>query len=108
MQARDVSIQEAIDILTEMLNQCMDDYIKLKSQLPLFSADMDVELERYFHAMENFMQGLHCGIMSARVSVEPHLLDSKLDMVCCTGCFRDIDVTNRENLVVTLFEKGAV
>jgi hypothetical protein len=37
----------------------------------------------------------------------PHLLDSKLDMVCCIGYFRGVDVTNRENLVVPLFEKGA-
>jgi hypothetical protein len=105
MQERDVSLQEAIDILTEMLNQRVDDYIKIKSQLPSFGTDVDVVLERYFHAMENFVQGLHCGITSARVSVEPHLLDSKLDVVCCTGFFRGIDATNRENLVVTLSRK---
>jgi hypothetical protein len=49
-------LQEAIGILTEMLNRCVDDYIKLMSQLPSFNTDVDVELERYSHAMENFAQ----------------------------------------------------
>ncbi|KAG2122375.1 hypothetical protein BD769DRAFT_1474969 [Suillus cothurnatus] len=39
-----------------MLNRCVDDYIKLMSQLPSFNTDVDVELERYSHAMENFAQ----------------------------------------------------
>jgi hypothetical protein len=90
MQERDVGLQEAINILTEMLNQRVDDYIKLKSQLPSFGADVDVELERYFHAMENFVHG------------------AALWCYYSPRYFRGVDVTNRENLVVTLFEKGAV
>lgn len=57
MHERDVGLQEAINILTEMLNQRVDDYINLKSQLPSFGADVDAELERYLHALENFTQG---------------------------------------------------
>lgn len=57
MHERDVGLQEAINILTEMLNQRVDDYIKLKSELPSFGADVDAELEKYLHALENFVQG---------------------------------------------------
>ncbi|KAG2104282.1 isoprenoid synthase domain-containing protein [Suillus cothurnatus] len=81
---------EAINILTEMLNQRVDDYIKIKSLLPSFGTDVDVELERYFHAMENFVQG------------------AALWYYFSPRFFHGIDATNRENLVVTLFEKGAV
>jgi hypothetical protein len=52
--------------------------------------------------------GPHCGVTTAQVSAKPRLLDSKFEIVCFTGYFRGVDVTNRENLVVTLFEKGAV
>jgi hypothetical protein len=73
MQERDVGLQEAINILTEMLNQRVDDYIKLKSQLPSFGADVDVELERYFHAMENFVHGaaLWCYYSPSKCQASP-------------------------------------
>ncbi|KAG2145668.1 terpenoid synthase [Suillus cothurnatus] len=89
MHERDVGLQEAINILTEMLNQRVDDYIKLKSELPSFGADVDAELERYLHALENFVQG----------TVLWYYLSPRY--------FRGVDVTNRKNLVVPLFEKGA-
>jgi hypothetical protein len=57
MHERDVGLQEAINILTEMLNQRVNDYIKFKSQLPSFGTDVDAELQRYLHALENFVQG---------------------------------------------------
>lgn len=89
MHERDVGLQEAINILTDMLNQRVDDYVELKSQLPSFGADVDAELERYLHALENFVQG----------TVLWYYLSPRY--------FRGVDVTNRENLVVPLFEKGA-
>ncbi|KIK45444.1 hypothetical protein CY34DRAFT_10411 [Suillus luteus UH-Slu-Lm8-n1] len=89
MHERDVGLQEAINILTEMLNQRVDDYIRLKSELPSFGADVDAELEKYLHALENFVQG----------TVLWYYLSPRY--------FRGVDVTNRENLVVPLFEKGA-
>ncbi|OAX38211.1 terpenoid synthase [Rhizopogon vinicolor AM-OR11-026] len=89
MHERDVGLQEAINILTDMLNQRVNDYIKLKSQLPSFGADVDAELQRYLHALENFVQG----------TVLWYYLSPRY--------FRGVDVTNRENLVVPLFEKGA-
>lgn len=57
MHERDVGLQEAINILTDMLNQRVNDYIKLKSELPSFGADVNAELERYLYALENFVQG---------------------------------------------------
>ena len=52
-----VGLQTAIDILTEMLAQRVEDYIELKSRLPSFGPDVDLELARYLHALENFVQG---------------------------------------------------
>jgi len=71
-------------------------------------ADVDAELERYLHALENFVQGTVLWYYLSPSEYRWHcFLDSKLDMVCFTGYFRGVDVTNRENLVVPLFEKGA-
>lgn len=89
MHERDVGLQEAINILTDMLNQRVDDYLKFKSELPSFGADVDAELARYLHALENFTQG----------TVLWYYLSPRY--------FRGVDVTNRENLVVPLFERGA-
>lgn len=57
MHERNVGLQAAIDILTEMLAQRVEEYVALKSQLPSFGADVDRELARYLHALENFVQG---------------------------------------------------
>ena len=57
MNERQVGLQEAIDILTEMLAQRVDDYVELKSKLPSFGPEVDKELARYLHALENFVQG---------------------------------------------------
>lgn len=57
MHESDVGLQAAIDILTEMLAQRVEDYIKLKNQLPSFGPDVDQELAKYLHALENFVQG---------------------------------------------------
>ncbi|KAN0079854.1 Isoprenoid synthase domain containing protein [Tylopilus felleus] len=89
MHERNVGLQAAIDILTEMLSQRVEDYVELKKQLPSFGSDVDRELARYLHALENFVQG----------TVLWYYLSPRY--------FRGIDVTNRENLVVPLFEPGA-
>lgn len=72
-----VGLQEAIDILTEMLAQRVDDYIELKNSLPSFGRDVDRELERYLHALENFVQG---------TVLWYYLSPSKLLMVYEWGC----------------------
>lgn len=57
MHERNVGLQAAIDILTEMLAQRVEQYIDLKNQLPSFGPEVDRELARYLHALENFVQG---------------------------------------------------
>lgn len=57
MHECNVGLQTAIDILTEMLAQRVEDYIELKNRLPSFGPDVDLELGRYLHALENFVQG---------------------------------------------------
>ncbi|KAL4071511.1 isoprenoid synthase domain-containing protein [Scleroderma yunnanense] len=90
MNERQVGLQEAIDVLTEMLAQRVNDYVELKNKLPSFGPDVDKELARYLHALENFVQG----------TVLWYYLSPRY--------FRGVDVTNRDNLVVPLFETGAV
>lgn len=88
MNERKVGLQEAIDIVTEMLTQRVNDYVELKNKLPSFGADVDKELARYLHALENFVQG----------TVLWYYLSPRY--------FRGVDVTNRDNLVVPLFKPG--
>ncbi|KAF9232893.1 isoprenoid synthase domain-containing protein [Melanogaster broomeanus] len=88
MHERNIGLQGAIDVLTEMLAQRVDEYIELKSKLPSFGPEADKELARYLHALENFVQG----------TVLWYYLSPRY--------FRGVDVTNRENLVVPLFEPG--
>lgn len=57
MNERQIGLQEAIDVLTEMLAQRVNDYVELKSKLPSFGPHADRELARYLHALENFVQG---------------------------------------------------
>ncbi|KAG9308665.1 isoprenoid synthase domain-containing protein [Chiua virens] len=91
MHERNVGLQAAIDILTDMLAERVEHYIELKNQLPSFGADVDRELARYLHALENFVQGTVLWTLT---------------VVFSQGYFRGIDVTNRENMVVPLFEPG--
>lgn len=88
MNERKAGLQEAIDIVTEMLTQRVNDYVELKNKLPSFGADVDKELARYLHALENFVQG----------TVLWYYLSPRY--------FRGVDVTNRDNLVVPLFKPG--
>jgi len=89
MHECDVGLQTAIDILTEMLAQRVEDYVELKNRLPSFGPDVDLELGRYLHALENFVQG----------TVLWYYLSPRY--------FRGVDVSNRDNLVVPLFKPGA-
>jgi len=57
MNERQIGLQAAIDVLTDMLAQRVNDYVELKSKLPSFGSDVDKELARYLHALENFVQG---------------------------------------------------
>ncbi|KAF8883528.1 isoprenoid synthase domain-containing protein [Infundibulicybe gibba] len=52
-----VGLQDAIDILTRMIDDRVGQYIELKSQLPSFGPEVDAELARYHKALEHFVQG---------------------------------------------------
>ena len=57
MAERNVDLQPAIDILTEMLATRENDYAQLKRQLPSFGAEVDQQLEIYHENLEHFVQG---------------------------------------------------
>lgn len=57
MVERNVELQEAVDILTEMLAERVTDYLKLKASLPSFGAEVDAMLAKYHKGLEHFVQG---------------------------------------------------
>ncbi|KAF8970534.1 isoprenoid synthase domain-containing protein [Flammula alnicola] len=57
MMERGVELQEGIDILTEMLDARVTEYLALKAKLPSFGPVVDSELAKYHAALENFVQG---------------------------------------------------
>ncbi len=57
MIERDVDLQSAVDILTDMLAQRVADYVRYRAQLPSFGPKVDAELARYNKAMEQYTQG---------------------------------------------------
>lgn len=108
MHERNVGLQAAIDILTEMLAQRVEDYIRLKKSLPSFGPDVDRELARYLHALENFVQGTVLWYyLSPSEAFRTHIHFAMLTRLATKGYFRGVDVTNREDLVVPLFKPEA-
>jgi hypothetical protein len=57
MIERKVELQEAVDVLIEMLDARVTDYISLKAQLPSFGTAVDDALAKYLTALEEFVQG---------------------------------------------------
>lgn len=57
MLERDVDLQSAVRIVTDMLATRVDEYAKFKAQLPSFGPVIDGELARYFQALEYYVQG---------------------------------------------------
>ncbi|KDR68218.1 hypothetical protein GALMADRAFT_78787 [Galerina marginata CBS 339.88] len=57
MTERMVELQEAVNIVVDMLNSRVDRYITLKAQLRSFGPEVDSELEKYHAALEHFVQG---------------------------------------------------
>lgn len=108
MRERNVSLQAAIDIVTEMLRERVEQYIALKNQVPSFGPEVDRELARYLSALENFVQGtvMWYYLSPSKGFRQSHISISTLTIVFTQGYFRGIDVTNRTNLVVPLFKPG--
>ncbi|KDR73936.1 hypothetical protein GALMADRAFT_141701 [Galerina marginata CBS 339.88] len=57
MANRRVELQDAIGILTDMLESRVDEYINLKSRLPSFGTNIDSELMKFITGVENVIQG---------------------------------------------------
>ncbi|KAK7459648.1 hypothetical protein VKT23_009630 [Stygiomarasmius scandens] len=88
MEEKDLGLQEAIDYVIGMLSDRAADYIALKQSLPSFGAKVDKELARYLKALEHFVQGTVVWYYSPRY-------------------FRDIDLSDRTELVIPVFTNSA-
>ncbi|KZV74593.1 terpenoid synthase [Peniophora sp. CONT] len=57
MAERDIELQPAIDVLTDMLAIRVDEYARLKKELPSFGEQVDQQLAVYHMNLEHFVQG---------------------------------------------------
>nr|UPX76564.1 putative 1,11 carbon cyclization sesquiterpene synthase 104 [Hypholoma fasciculare] len=57
MVEHNVDLQSAIDLLTNMLDERVKEYLALKQSLPSFGKKVDSQLSRYLTALEHFVQG---------------------------------------------------
>ncbi|VDB95597.1 unnamed protein product [Peniophora sp. CBMAI 1063] len=57
MAERGVDLQTAVDILTSMLAERVQDYADLKRKLPSFGSEIDARLATYHENLEHFVQG---------------------------------------------------
>jgi hypothetical protein len=57
MVERQVELQEAIDIVVDMLDSRVKEYTELKTKLPSFGQKVDLELTKYHTALEHYVQG---------------------------------------------------
>ncbi|OBZ74511.1 Alpha-muurolene synthase [Grifola frondosa] len=87
MLERGVDLQSALDILTDMLAERVADYAELKNDLPLFGPEIDSELSRYYTALEQYVQG----------TVVWYYFSPRY--------FRGQDVSNKEDLIVPVYER---
>ena len=57
MVEQNIELQDAIDVLTDMLDARVTEYLDLKNRLPSFGEAVDAQLARYLSALEHFVQG---------------------------------------------------
>jgi hypothetical protein len=53
-----IELQSAIDKLIGMIEGRMEEYVRLRRQLPSFGLEVDKELARYHENLENMVQGM--------------------------------------------------
>ncbi|KAK0452122.1 isoprenoid synthase domain-containing protein [Desarmillaria tabescens] len=87
--ANAIGLQDAINMLTNMIADRLKEYLTLKKQLPSFGPDIDAVLARYHTAMENFTQGCIVWYYSS------------------PRYFRGINPLGKESVVIQLFESSA-
>ncbi|THU86033.1 terpenoid synthase [Dendrothele bispora CBS 962.96] len=88
MEEKDLDLQDAIDHVISMLSDRVAEYQLLRKSLPSFGSNVDRELSRYLKALEHFVQGTVVWYYSPRY-------------------FRNIDISDRTELVIPVFEKSA-
>lgn len=102
MVEREIGLQAAVDFVTQMITDRVNEYAELKDQLPSFGAQIDAELARYILALEHFVQG----------TVEWYYSSRRWRLFWSTviaywwltpGYFRDLDISDRRDLIVTVF-----
>lgn len=105
MVEHNLGLQAGLDYVTQMLADRVADYHVLKSRLPSFGPVVDQELSRYLLALEHFVQG----------TVEWYYSPSRCRSIYVrlqgsenshAGYFRDLDITDRRDLVVPLFKSN--
>ncbi|KDR70519.1 hypothetical protein GALMADRAFT_144789 [Galerina marginata CBS 339.88] len=57
MVEKRIELQEAIDTVVAMTETRVGEYVKLKTQLPVFGPGVDSEVARYFAGIEKLLQG---------------------------------------------------
>ena len=57
MVEHNIELQDAINVLTDMVDVRVTEYLNLKASLPSFGKTVDLQLARYHTALENFVQG---------------------------------------------------
>jgi len=88
MLEQDVDLQTAVDIVTKMLADRVDDYVVWKKQLPSFGSEVDSELRRYFKALEQYVQGTVVWYYES------------------PRYFRGMDISNKEDMVIPVYERA--
>ncbi|THU89284.1 terpenoid synthase [Dendrothele bispora CBS 962.96] len=86
MEEKDLGLQDAVDHVIYMLSNRVAEYVALKQKLPSFGPQVDKELARYLKALEHFVQGTVVWYYSPRY-------------------FRDIDVSDKKDMVIPVFQK---
>ena len=57
MAEQNIELQDAINVLTDMLDARVTEYLDLKTSLPSFGEIVDAQLAKYLVALEHFVQG---------------------------------------------------
>ncbi|KAK0475990.1 isoprenoid synthase domain-containing protein [Armillaria luteobubalina] len=86
--AKAIGLQDAINILTNMISDRVKEYLHSKKKLPSFGPDIDPVLTQYHTAMENFTQGCIVWYYSS------------------PRYFRDIDPLGKDSVIIELFKSS--
>ncbi|KAK1217827.1 hypothetical protein PQX77_019500 [Marasmius sp. AFHP31] len=84
-KAHKLTLQEAVDMLTQMIHNRVQDYASLKKRLPSFGPKVDAALSKYHTALEHFTQGCVVWYWSS------------------PRYFRDVEPLGKKEVVIELF-----